>query len=104
MQTVLEVATRDDHAHSSRWYRSQFLHIAMWTWLASRVVGSGRPAYGPSTTLSRSRNADDLPRVEPRRSAEAISELACGISRFLRCEGRTRTEFHRRALSADERD
>jgi len=85
--TILEAASRDS--------RSRFLslvpkagpyHIAMWTWLHFPSVFERAALMHSVDTLTRWRKRNDLPRVEPRRSTEAINELACAVSQFLRCE------------------
>ncbi len=106
VQTILEVARRDDHTHFvSLVPQASPYHIAMWTWLHFPALFDQAALVQSVDSLSRWRKRNDLPRVEPRRSPEAIRELACGISRFLRCEeGRGQNctvEHYRRTNGTD---
>ena len=106
VRTMLEAAKRDG--------RDEFVsvlpqagpyHLAMWTWLHFPSVFNQAALMQSVDNLTRWCKRKDLPRVQPRRSPEAISELACAISQFLRCEeGRGQNctvEHFRRAQGTD---
>jgi hypothetical protein len=61
-------------------------HVAMWTWLHFPTAFEQAALMRTVDTLSRWRKRSDVPKVKPRRSDNAISELASAISQFLRCE------------------
>ena len=87
VQTILEaskLSSRSDFV--SLLPQAGPYHIAMWTWLHFPSVFDQAALMQSVDTLSRWRKRKDLPRVEPRSSTEASNELACAISRFLRCE------------------
>jgi hypothetical protein len=77
----------------------------MWTWLNHRELFEQATVMQSVDNLTRWRRRKDVPRVEPRRSPEAINELASAISTFLRREeGRGQKcsiEHFRRACGTD---
>jgi hypothetical protein len=78
---------------------------AMWTWLHFPTLFDHAALMHQVDDLTRWRKRKDLPRVEPRTSPEAISELACAISKFLRCEegrGQNCTVEHYRRTSGTD--
>ena len=106
VQTILEAARRNG--------RSDFVsllpqagpyHLAMWTWLHFPSLFDQAALMQSVDNLTRWRKRKDLPRVEPRSSPEAINELACAISRFLRCEegrGQNCTVEHYRRMGGTD--
>ena len=61
-------------------------HVAMWTWLHFPSLFDQATLMHSVDRLTRWRKRKDLPRVEPRRTTDATGELACAISKFLKCE------------------
>lgn len=87
VRTILEAAKLSGQPDwASRLPKEGPYHVAMWTWLDCPLVFDQAALMQSVDNLSRWRKRKDLPRVEPRSSPEATSELARAISQFLHCE------------------